>query len=62
MVEVPGRRNYIKSLHLNQEFNLYLYNQQHALTVLTVTEVAVGHCKVQSDDVVFSEFVCLFVF
>lgn len=44
------------------EFNLYLYNQQRALTVLTVTDVAVGHCKGQSDDVVLSEFVCLFVF
>lgn len=57
MVEVPGRRNDIKSLHPNQEFNLYLYNQQRALTVLTVTDVAVGQCKVQSDDVVLSEFV-----
>lgn len=41
MVEVPGRRNDIKSLHPNQEFNFYLYNQQRALTVLTVTDVAV---------------------
>lgn len=62
MVEVPGRRNDINILHPNQEFNLYLYNQQRALTVLTVTDVAVWHCKVQSGDVVLSEFVCLFVF